>query len=167
MKARSSNKGGDASVGDSNPLPRSSAGLQVILQARHHVRRTRRTCCARSVMVPAGRRRASGWARHLDHAADSGLRLPAVWQQFLNAAVQVRWQPGQHIPQIAPRVMVADCTKLMMMTVRWPASSLPAKSHAFLPIAPGLTRPCSESQWRHFMVPAVCTKPKNVTSSLS
>ena len=31
----------------------------------------------------------SVWARHLDRAADSGLRLPAVWQQFLNAAVHV------------------------------------------------------------------------------
>jgi hypothetical protein len=39
-----------------------------------------------------GRMLASGvsvWARHLDRAADSGLRLPAVWQQFLNAAVHV------------------------------------------------------------------------------
>ena len=29
------------------------------------------------------------------------------------------------------------------------------------------TRPCSESQWSHFMVPAMGTKPRNVTSSLS
>ena len=47
----------------------------------------------------------SGWARHLDRAADSGSRLPAVWQQFLNAAVHVRWQSCQHVPQISPRVM--------------------------------------------------------------
>lgn len=46
-----------------------------------------------------------GWARHLDRAADSGLRLPAVWQQFLDAAVQVRWQSCQHVPQIGPRVV--------------------------------------------------------------
>ena len=50
-------------------------------------------------------RSVSGWARHLDRAADSGLRLPAVWQQFLDAAVQVRWQSCQHVPQIGPRVM--------------------------------------------------------------
>lgn len=47
----------------------------------------------------------SGWARHLDRAADSGLRLPAVWEQFLDAAVQVRWQSCQHVLQIGPRVM--------------------------------------------------------------
>ena len=28
-------------------------------------------------------------------------------------------------------------------------------------------RPCSETQWSHFMMPAMCTKPRNVTSSLS
>ena len=47
----------------------------------------------------------SVWARHLDRAADSGLRLPAVWQQFLDAAVHVRWQSCQHVPQIGPRIM--------------------------------------------------------------
>ena len=31
----------------------------------------------------------SVWRRHLDRAADSGLRLPAVWQQFPDAAVHV------------------------------------------------------------------------------
>jgi len=31
---------------------------------------------------------ASVWARHLDRAADSGLRLPAVWQQFFDATVR-------------------------------------------------------------------------------
>ena len=55
--------------------------------------------------VPSSKRSVSGWARHLDRAADSGLRLPAVWQQFLDAAVQVRWQSCQHVPQIGPRVM--------------------------------------------------------------
>jgi DNA helicase-2/ATP-dependent DNA helicase PcrA len=47
----------------------------------------------------------SGWARHLDRAADSGLRLPAVWQQFPDATVHMRWQSCQHVPQIGPRVM--------------------------------------------------------------
>ena len=28
-------------------------------------------------------------------------------------------------------------------------------------------RPCSESQWSHFIMPAMCTKPRKVTSSLS
>jgi len=31
----------------------------------------------------------------------------------------------------------------------------------------GRARPCSESQWSHFMVPAICKNPRNVTSSLS
>jgi hypothetical protein len=31
----------------------------------------------------------SVWARHLDRADDSGLRLPAVWQQFLDATVHL------------------------------------------------------------------------------
>ena len=47
----------------------------------------------------------SGWARHLDRAGDSGLRLPAVWKQFVNATVQVAWQLCQHVLQISPRVM--------------------------------------------------------------
>jgi hypothetical protein len=31
----------------------------------------------------------SVWARHLDRADDSGLWLPAVWQQFVDATVHV------------------------------------------------------------------------------
>ena len=31
----------------------------------------------------------SVWARHLAHTDDSGLRLPTVWQQFLDATVHV------------------------------------------------------------------------------
>ena len=49
--------------------------------------------------------RVSVWRRHLDRAADSGLRLPAVWQQFPDAAVHVAWQSRQHVFEISPWVM--------------------------------------------------------------
>jgi hypothetical protein len=45
------------------------------------------------------------WRRHLDRVADSGLRLPAVWQQFPDAAVHVSRQSRQHVFEISPWVM--------------------------------------------------------------
>jgi len=38
--------------------------------------------------------------------------VPAVWQQFLNAAVHVRWQSCQHVMQIGPRVMTMQLGRL-------------------------------------------------------
>ncbi len=37
----------------------------------------------------SGKSNVSVWARHLAHTDDSGLRLPTVWQQFLDATVHV------------------------------------------------------------------------------
>lgn len=50
----------------------------------------------------------SVWRRHLDRAADSGLRLPAVWQQFSDAAVHVSRQSRQHVFEISPWVMLVQ-----------------------------------------------------------
>lgn len=49
-------------------------------------------------------------------------------------------QPLEHIAQVGPWLMaisLADCTKLMTMAARLPASSLPANSHALRPMAHG------------------------------
>ena len=54
----------------------------------------------------------SGWARHIDRAAKSGLRLPAMRQQFPDATVHVRWQSGQHVFEIGPRVMSMQLCRL-------------------------------------------------------
>ncbi len=48
-------------------------------------------------MCHLGEFKVSGWARHLDRAVNSGLRLPAVWQQLLDATVHVGRQPRQHV----------------------------------------------------------------------
>jgi hypothetical protein len=66
-----------------------------------------------------------------------------VRQQLGDEPVGMRRQTGQHVLEVDPRIMPMhppDCARLMTVAARWPASSLPAKSHALRPIAQGRIR---------------------------
>jgi len=42
----------------------------------------------------------------------SDLRLPAMREQFVDSAVQVRWQPRKHVFQIRPRIVTVHLCRL-------------------------------------------------------
>ena len=67
-------------------------------------------------------------------------------QQLIDSVVRIREQALEHIFEVnhgscpCSLAGLADCARLMIVAARCPASSLPAKSHAFLPMARGFMR---------------------------
>ena len=69
--------------------------------------------------------------------------LPAIWQQFVDAAVQVRWQPGEHVLEVSPGAMPAELGRLHQAHQHGrtlPGQFTAREQPAFLPIAQGRIR---------------------------
>ena len=71
-------------------------------------------CLSVGIMLASRLRRAVVFSTLRASAARSASahRLPLVWQQFFDSAVQLRRQPGEHVLEIGPRLVPIELGRL-------------------------------------------------------